>query len=205
MTAELPLLDERTVDPDPLVQFSRWYDAAVAVTEDRAAAMTVATVDADGAPSARVVLLRGFDERGFVFYTNYGSRKGVALAERPVAAAVFYWPELDAQVRIEGAVARVAAAESDAYFAARPRGHRIGAWASAQSSPVADRSTLERLVAAAERRFGDLVPRPPNWGGYRIVPAAVEFWRSRTDRVHDRVLYTRDAAGEGWTIERLSP
>ena len=199
----LPPLDAASVDPEPMVQFARWYDAAVAATGDRAAAMTVATATPDGRPSARVVLLRGFDARGLVFFTNYDSRKGGDLAANPVAAAVLYWSALDAQIRVEGEVERVSAEESDAYFAQRPHGHRIGAWASHQSAPVADRATLEEQVRAAETRFGDDVPRPPHWGGYRILPSAVEFWRNRADRVHDRVEYTR--RGASWRIRRLSP
>jgi pyridoxamine 5'-phosphate oxidase len=199
----LPPLDVATVDPEPMEQLARWYAAAVAATADRAAAMTVATATPDGRPSARVVLLRSFDARGLVFYTNYESRKGGELAANPRAAAVLYWSDLDAQVRVEGAVTRVQSAESDAYFAQRPRGHRVGAWASHQSAPVADRPTLEAQVAAAEARFGDDVPRPPHWGGYRITPETVEFWRNRADRVHDRVEYARrDGA---WRIRRLSP
>jgi pyridoxamine 5'-phosphate oxidase len=196
-------LDVATVDPEPTAQFARWYDAAVVATGDRAAAMTVATATPDGRPSARVVLLRGFDERGFVFYTNFDSRKGGELAANPVAAAVVHWDALDAQVRVEGPVERVEDAESDAYFAGRPRGHRIGAWASHQSAPVADRAALQAQVAAVEARFPDDVPRPPHWGGYRIVPEVVEFWRNRADRVHDRVEYARRA--DGWRIRRLSP
>jgi pyridoxamine 5'-phosphate oxidase len=200
---DLPPLDERTVAADPYDQLAAWYRTAVAVTADRAAAMTVATVGADGRPSARVVLLRGLDRRGLVFYTNYESRKGRDLAARAFAAAVLYWPALDAQVRVEGAVARVGDDESDRYFADRPVGHRIGAWASHQSEPVPDRATLEAQVAAAIARFGDDVPRPPHWGGYRIVPDRFEFWRNRADRVHDRVEYRR--TGDGWTVQRLSP
>ena len=200
---ELPPLDEGTVDPDPFVEFARWYAAAVDATGDRAAAMTVATATPSGRPSARLVLLRGADDRGFVFYTNYESDKGEELAANPQVAAVLYWPALDAQVRIEGEAHRLPVAESDAYFAQRPRGHQLGAWASAQSQPVAERATLEAAFAAVEDRFPGDVPRPPHWGGYRIVPARIELWRNRTDRVHDRVRYTR--TGDGWRIERLSP
>jgi pyridoxamine 5'-phosphate oxidase len=199
----LPPLDPATVDPEPMTQFARWYDAAVGATDDRAAAMTVATATPDGRPSARVVLLRGFDARGLVFFTNYDSRKGGELAANPFAVAVLYWGPLDAQIRVEGDVERVSAEESDAYFAQRPRGHRIGAWASHQSAPVVDRATLEAQVQAAEERFAGDVPRPPHWGGYRIVPETVEFWRNRADRVHDRVEYTR--RGASWRIRRLSP
>ena len=196
-------LDERTVDPDPITQFSRWYDTAIAATDGRAAAMTVATVGADGRPSSRVVLLRGIDARGFVFFTNYESRKGVEVGDRAPVAALFYWPQLDAQVRIEGFAARIDAAESDTYFSHRPRGHQIGAWASRQSEVVADRATLEAQVGAVSARFPEVVPRPPHWGGYRIQPDRMEFWRNRDDRVHDRVVYL--LTPDGWTIQRLSP
>ncbi len=200
---QLDPLDERTVDPDPIAQFSRWYDTAVAATDGRAAAMTVATVDTDGRPSSRVVLLRGIDARGFVFFTNYESRKGVEVGDRAPVAALFYWPQLDAQVRIEGFATRIAAAESDTYFTGRPRGHQIGAWASRQSEVVADRATLEAQVETVEARFPEVVPRPPHWGGYRIHPDRLEFWRNRDDRVHDRVAYR--LTPDGWTIQRLSP
>jgi pyridoxamine 5'-phosphate oxidase len=198
-------LDERTVERDPVDQFRRWYDEATVATDDKAGAMTVATATPDGRPSARVVLLRGFDERGLVFYSSYDSRKAAELAANPRAAAVFYWSELDRQIRVEGTVARVDLAESEAYFAARPRGHRLSAWASHQSQPIGDRGALEEQLAAVEARFpdGDDVPLPPFWGGYRLTPEVFEFWVSRTDRLHDRVRYRR-AAG-GWVIERLSP
>jgi pyridoxamine 5'-phosphate oxidase len=205
VTDPLGVLDVATVDPDPIVEIARWFGVARERLGERAAAMTVATATPDGRPSARVVLLRGLDARGPVFYTNRESRKGGELAANPHAAAVLHWAELEAQIRIEGPVHVVDAAESDAYFAGRPHGHRVGAWASAQSTPVADRATLEAQVRAAEARFpGDDVPRPPYWGGYRIEPERVELWRGRTDRVHDRVLYTRgdDAA---WSQVRLSP
>lgn len=195
--------NEQTVDPDPFVQFARWYAAAVEATSDRAAAMVVATATHDGHPSARVVLLRAFDARGFVFYTNYESRKGGELAANAAAAAVLYWADLDAQIRIEGIANRVAPEESAAYFEQRPRGHQIGAWASHQSAPVADRATLEAQVHAAEKRFEGDVPLPPYWGGYRIEPIRLEFWKAGADRVHDRVEYVR--AGDTWVIRRLSP
>ena len=201
MAIEAP--DERRVDPDPFVQFANWYAAAVEATGDRAAAMTVATATPDGHPTARVVLLRGFDARGFVFYTNYESHKGREIEGNSAVAAVLYWHQLDAQVRIEGTATRVSRAESEEYFAQRPRGHQIGAWASRQSEPVADRATLEAQVDAAEAAHPDAVPLPSHWGGYRIVPARIEFWKSGTDRIHDRVEYTR--ADETWTIGRLSP
>jgi pyridoxamine 5'-phosphate oxidase len=202
-----PGIDERTVAADPFDQFANWYAAAVDVTADRAAAMTVATATADGRPSVRVVLLRGFDERGFVFYTNYESRKAADLEDNPRAALLFYWPQLDRQVRVEGSVYRVDDAESDAYFAGRPRGHRLGAWASPQSWPIPSRADLESRLTAVEESFadaGDDLPRPMFWGGYRVVPEVFEFWVNRTNRLHDRVRYT--AAGDGsWSRDRLAP
>ena len=170
-TDPLPPLDVATVDPEPMEQFAHWYEVAEAATGGRAAAMTVATATPDGRPSARVVLLRGFDARGLVFFTNYDSRKGGELAANAFAAAVLYWSELDAQIRVEGPSSGSRSPSPTTYFADRPRGHRIGAWASHQSAPVADRATLEAQVEAAEARFpGVAVPRPPHWGGYRIVP-----------------------------------
>lgn len=197
MTIDPP--DERTVDPDPFAQFDRWYAAAVEATGDRAAAMTVATAGPDGRPSARVVLLRDFDSQGPVFYTNYESRKGSDLAANPAIAALFYWPQLDAQIRIEGMADRVDDEESDAYFSHRPRGHQLGAWASHQSEPIADRAELEAQLAAVEARFPGEVPRPPHWGGFRIRPDRFEFWKNRADRVHDRIAYIRRA--DDWVIE----
>jgi len=202
-----PGIDERSVATDPFTQFAAWYAEAVDATGDRAAAMTVATATPDGRPSARVVLLRGFDERGFAFYTNYESRKAGDLEANARAALLFYWPQLDRQVRVEGSVHRIDAAESDAYFAARPRGHRLGAWASPQSWPIPDRAELASRLAAVEESFaaaGDAVPRPPFWGGYRVVPEVFEFWVNRTDRLHDRVRYTSAVDGS-WSRDRLAP
>jgi pyridoxamine 5'-phosphate oxidase len=198
-------LDERRVERNPYRQFARWYDDARVATGDRAAAMTIATATPDGRPSARVVLLRGVDDRGFVFYTNYDSRKAEELDANPRAAAVFHWPALERQVRLEGAVARVEPSESAAYFASRPRGHRLSAWASPQSEPIPDRTFLEARLAEVEARFAPEpdVPLPPFWGGFRLAPEVFEFWMSRPDRLHDRVRYRRDATG--WVIERLAP
>ena len=165
--------------------------------------MAVATADAQGRPSVRHVLLRGADERGFVFYTNYESRKGRQLTENPWAGLVFLWKELDRQVHVRGPVERVDPVESDAYFATRPRDAQLGAWASHQSEPLADREELEVRLAATAQRFPDDVPRPPNWGGFRVRPEEIEFWQGRRHRLHDRFRFA--AAPDGWRIERLSP
>ncbi len=198
-------LDEARAARDPLEQFRLWLDEALhaeAVVEP--SAMTVATVGDDGQPSARIVLLRGYDERGFVFFTNYESRKGHELAAHPRAGLLFYWGPLERQIRIDGTVARLLSSESDAYFAHRPRGHRLSAWASKQSAVVADRAFLEKQMAQEDERFSGVeVPRPPYWGGYRVAPLAYEFWQGRRNRVHDRIAYVR--AGTGWRMERLSP
>ena len=201
-------LDEGRVDPDPYRQFARWFDEAVKAELPEANAMTLATTGVDLRPAARIVLLKDFDARGFVFYTNYASRKGHELAAHPQAALLFYWVELERQVRIEGVAGKVDAAESDAYFAERPRPSRLGAWASPQSQPVADRAVLESRFAAVEAQYhaaGDRIPRPPQWGGYRVVPETLEFWQGRPSRMHDRIRYRRGPAVGGWVIDRLAP
>jgi pyridoxamine 5'-phosphate oxidase len=197
-------LSEESVSPDPIAEFSTWYDDARAALGDDADAVVVATADAHGAPSARVVLMRGFDARGFCFYTSYESRKGDELRVNAHAAMVWYWPALHRQVRVTGPVERVSDAESDAYWSNRPLPSRLSAWASQQSAPVASRRALEDAVDAVTARFGtDDVPRPASWGGYRVIPEVVEFWLHRDDRLHDRVRYRR--TGEDWVIDRLQP
>jgi pyridoxamine 5'-phosphate oxidase len=197
-------LDRAGLDPDPVVQFGRWFDQAVGAGLPEPNAMTLATASAGGRPSARVVLLKGYDDRGFVFYSNYDSRKGEELAANPWAALVFYWAPLERQVRVEGRVGRTSREESAAYFRSRPLGSRLGALASAQSRPIPGREVLERRVAELEAAHPDgEVPLPDFWGGYRVVPDAVEFWQGRPDRLHDRFRYAR--ADQGWTVARLSP
>ncbi|RQV18871.1 pyridoxamine 5'-phosphate oxidase [Burkholderia cenocepacia] len=199
-------LDEADAAPDPFAQFDRWFKEALAAQLPEPNTMTLATVGAAGRPSARIVLIKGVDERGFVFFTNYESRKGHDLAVHPQAALLFYWIELERQVRIEGRIEKTSAEESDRYFASRPLGSRIGAWASEQSAVIDSRATLEAREKAVSERYGDNPPRPPHWGGYRLVPDSIEFWQGRPSRLHDRLLYTRDAAAApGWTISRLSP
>ena len=197
-------LRESDVDPSPIDQFRGWFGEALAADLHEPNAMTLATATPDGRPSARVVLLKGFDERGFVFYTNYEGRKSRELEANPRAALLFYWGELERQVRVEGRVSRVPDTESDAYFAGRPRGSQLGALASEQSRPVRDRGALERRLRELEGEYeGREVPRPAFWGGYRIEPETVEFWQGRENRLHDRLRYRRSEGG--WKIERLQP
>jgi pyridoxamine 5'-phosphate oxidase len=198
-------LDIDDLDPDPFVQFARWYDDALEHGQLQPDAMVVASSTSDGQPSARMVLLRGVDARGFCFFTNFDSRKGRELDANPRAAIAFHWPEVLRQVRATGSVVRVSDDESDRYWYARPRESRVSAWASAQSNVVASRADLEARVVDVEARFARRdVSRPPGWGGYRVVPAELEFWQHRDDRLHDRLRYTREADG-GWRIERLQP
>jgi len=196
-------LNEAGVTADPYALFQRWFDAAVRAELPVLNAMTLATVNADGAPSARIVLLKGVDPKGFVFYTNYQSRKGRELAANPRAALVFYWTDLEREVRIEGVVEKTSAAESDEYFASRPLPSRHAAIASPQSETVASRALLEQQFSAAADTYGSTPARPAHWGGYRLQPAAIEFWQGRPNRLHDRLLYTLN--GQRWTISRLAP
>lgn len=198
-------LDEGTVAPDPRDQFARWYGDVAVTSELDANACVLATVDENGFPDARVVLLKGLDPEGFVFFTDYRSAKARDLGAHPVATLCFHWPALSRQVRVQGRVARIAAAESDAYFATRPRESQVGAWSSEQSTVLPDRGALEARVRAATERFaGREVPRPPHWGGFRLTPDLLEFWQGREGRLHDRIRYRR-VDDTHWTLERLSP
>jgi pyridoxamine 5'-phosphate oxidase len=198
------VLNEQDVPPEPLALFSQWYDVAVEAQLPEPGAMTLATATPDGVPSARMVLLRGFDERGLVFYTNYRSRKAAELDANPRAALILFWSSLHRQIRVEGSVARVSAEESDAYFGSRPHGSRLSAVVSPQSTVIAGRQTLEEQVSALQALYPDEVPRPAHWGGYRVVPALFEFWQGRENRLHDRLRYRRGTSG-GWILEWLAP
>lgn len=201
----LKTLNETDVDASPFAQFENWWQEAQASSIDEVNAMTLATASLDGVPAARIVLLKGYDEKGFVFFTNYESYKGQQLAENPRASLLFFWKELERQIRITGMVEKIAGEESDAYFLSRPVGSQIGAWASPQSHVITDRSWLENKVKEIEEKFKQQpLSRPEHWGGYRVKPVIVEFWQGRSSRLHDRIQYTLQDNGS-WTIERLAP
>jgi pyridoxamine 5'-phosphate oxidase len=206
MTETSSAFTKATIDPNPFRQFELWFKEAGAagMSEQDQVSMTLATANRDGRPCARIVLLKSFDESGFVFFTNYNSRKGGELTDNTRACLLFYWAPLWRQVRIEGVVEKVSAAESDEYFHSRPLGSKIGAWASDQSRPIANRSDLEKRFEEFAAKFFDDVPRPPHWGGYRVKPDVIEFWQGRENRLHDRLVYVRESDGS-WHIERLAP
>ncbi|AUT03764.1 pyridoxamine 5'-phosphate oxidase [Nostoc sp. CENA543] len=198
-------LSKNEVDPNPFIQFKKWFEQALAAQLPEPNAMTLATTTLDGKPSARMVLLKDFDERGFVLFTNYNSRKGQELTINPQAALVFWWAELERQVRILGCVERVSEAESDYYFETRPAKSRLGAWASEQSQVIPNREFLEQRMQELQSKYENQeIPRPPHWGGFRVIPSEIEFWQGRSSRLHDRLLYTLTENGN-WQIERLSP
>jgi pyridoxamine 5'-phosphate oxidase len=198
-------LNENDVDPNPVVQFQAWFTQALAAQLPEPNAMTLASCTPDGQVSARMVLLKDYDDRGFTFFTNYNSRKGQELVTNPHAALVFWWAELERQVRITGTVEKVSTEESDRYFDMRPANSRVGAWASNQSEVIAGREVLEQQLQAFQNKYENQeVPRPPHWGGFRVIPKEIEFWQGRPSRLHDRLLYTRLDNGD-WKIERLSP
>lgn len=202
---KLRFLLEEDVDANAIHQFDKWWQEAIHSEIDEVNAMTLATASADGVPAARIVLLKGFDERGFVFFTNYDSFKGLQMAENPRACLVFFWKELERQVRITGLVEKVSAEESDIYFNSRPEGSRIGAWASPQSQVIESREWLEEREKTLSKDFaGKPVKRPAHWGGYRVKPINIEFWQGRPSRLHDRIQYSLQADNT-WTIERLAP
>jgi pyridoxamine 5'-phosphate oxidase len=196
------LLDEDVL-PDPIDQFQLWWDEAIESKIEEVNAMTLATVSQEGTPSARIVLLKGFNHNGFVYFTNYNSDKGKQLNQNPNVALCFHWKELERQVRIEGVVEKLGDADNDAYFLSRPEGSRLGAWASPQSSVIAGRHVIEENLKKYEAQFNHDIPRPPHWGGYIVKPGKIEFWQGRSNRLHDRILFTRN--NPGWSIARLAP
>lgn len=202
---KLRSLNEADVSPDPIAQFTSWWDEAVNSKIEEVNAMTLATVTSEGRPSARIVLLKGFDEKGFVFFTNYQSKKGKELEDNPHAAMVFFWKELERQVRVEGGIEKISEEESDAYYQSRPAGSRIGAWASPQSEVIDGREILENNFKALEKKFETgSIPRPGHWGGYILRPSLIEFWQGRSSRLHDRIQYNLQP-DNNWAIQRLAP
>ena len=195
---------ETDIEQNPINQFDKWWHEAINSQIDEVNAMTLATSSKEGIPHARIVLLKSYDENGFVFFTNYQSHKGHEMEDNPKAALVFFWKELERQIRIEGSIEKINASESDAYFFSRPHGSRIGAWASPQSTVIPSRDILEYNVVKYQKEFGEDVPRPQHWGGYIVKPSLIEFWQGRPSRLHDRIQYTLEENG-GWKIERLAP
>lgn len=198
-------LDEKDVHKDPIRQFEKWWNDVLGSTIEEVNAMTLATATRNGKPSARIVLLKGFTNDGFIFFTNYESHKGLDLLENPEASLVFFWKELERQVRIDGLTEKISKGESDAYFNSRPEGSKVGAWASPQSKVISSRKIIEENVSATEKKFaGTEIQRPPHWGGYIVKPAVIEFWQGRPNRLHDRIQYTK-LENAAWKIERLAP
>jgi pyridoxamine 5'-phosphate oxidase len=197
------MLNEKNASADAIDQFAKWWDEALQSEIEEVNAMTLATASKDGIPSARIVLLKDYDERGFVFFTNYKSHKGNELELNPHAALVFFWKVLERQIRIQGMVEKISSEESDDYFQTRPAGSRIGAWASPQSTVIKSRKSVEENVKLYQEKFGENIPRPKHWGGYRVIPSVIEFWQGRTNRLHDRLQYSKQI--NGWKIERLAP
>lgn len=200
---QLSTLDEHTAGNDPLAFFGKWFAEAEAAGVEEVNAMTLATVDVHNKPHARIVLLKALEQKGFVFYTNYSSSKGREIDANTNVAAVFFWKELERQVRIEGTVQKVPPEESDHYFHSRPKGSQLGAWASPQSQVIPTRDILDNNYKQYENQFGDSIPRPPHWGGYCIIPHYIEFWQGRSNRMHDRIAFLQDS--EGWKVQRLAP
>lgn len=201
---QLASLSEHEVAPEPISQFATWFEQAMKAEVPELNAMSLSTVNSSGKPSSRIVLIKEFDHRGFSWFTNYDSRKGVELEQNPHAALLFFWSALERQVRIEGKIEKISVQENDTYFHSRPLGSRQSALASAQSQPIPNRNALEQKLAAVVQQFGDAPPRPEHWGGYRLVPEMVEFWQGRASRLHDRIVYTKAADGS-WSIQRLQP
>lgn len=201
---QLQSLELTDVAATPVLQFDKWWNEAVSSSIEEVNAMTLATVNPDGKPAARIVLLKGFDENGFIFFTNYHSEKGKSISAHPYASLVFFWKELERQVRVEGSCIQVSKSESDEYFLSRPIGSRLGAWASPQSTVISSRTVLDQNLDRVTAQYADgIVPRPDHWGGYRVIPEMVEFWQGRPSRLHDRIRYRKDESQ--WLIERLAP